>query len=136
MDLSYSKINDSSIETLAPLIRNLKYLNLAQNNLTKKGAGFMAEILKEGADLNILILDENDLCNEGVLTIISALNNNYKLHSLSLNEVNVGDSGKIISSLVNNISIAKFSLLGTDDTTSVNDIVNLLKKNNYITSLR
>jgi len=138
LDLSYSKIQDSAMKTLAPVIRGLKYLNLTYTNLRDEGAHYIAKALEEGTSLNILILNDNIFSDEGALKIISALHNNYTLHSLSLNQIYSiikcdSDSEKIISALISNVSLSKLGLLCGNF--NINDVVNLLNKNKNITSL-
>jgi Ran GTPase-activating protein (RanGAP) involved in mRNA processing and transport len=138
LNLASNQIDDSGIEALASVMHNLKALNLSNNQITAKGASFLAEALKEGAALNVLILNNNPLQIDGVLEILSALKNNFALHSLGLKSVSIGDAQveQIVLILLENIGIARLDL-GSNGiyTNGAKHIVTLLKGNTPLSSL-
>ncbi len=80
------ELEDDDIDTLLNAgLGNIKYLVLADNNLSNNSAHMFSRILtKSELELKELDLSANEISNDGVLEIIKSLKSNEKLLSLKI----------------------------------------------------
>ena len=109
----------------------LSFLNLENNNITKKGSQYISKILIESPFINCLSLKNNSLDNDGVNKIISLINlENSNLISLNLSNTKIDEKAlKIIAEKINtDFSIQKLILSNNNFKNGGNYIKNLLIK--------
>lgn len=109
--LDNNLITDEGVQTIANFLKKqntrLKVLSLAENTISDKGIGHIAEALKENTCLEVLNLDFNKIGSKGAIALSTVLSNpSSKLLLLSLNSNLIGLEGlQAISTQIKNNSV-------------------------------
>ena len=86
LDLSNQNLTDKNIKELIPFIKELKflnYINLSLNNLSHKSLELLSEIIPQFPFLEHIILDQNSFGDEGMIALSKGLSKLDNLKSLS-----------------------------------------------------
>ena len=138
LDLKNNKLGISSALILQALKNNSKLnaLNLSGNNLTKKVAKDLANVIKNNSGLVELYLSGNKLMSSAVV-ILQALQENCELKALHLQNNNM--TGQIAEDLANviknNFGLEELYLCHNKLNSSVTVILQALQKNSQLKSL-
>lgn len=100
-----NQVGDIGVIVLSDALRNnssaLKRLDLSQNGITDEGAEYLAQMLKINKILIYLTLSNNEISNQGLQSLASALqNDNNTLQRLSLTGNRLVDDS-CVDSLIN-----------------------------------
>ena len=138
LNLSKNQITDEGIEALASVLQHIITLDLSYNQITTAGAYFLAEGLKS-SHMRILVLDyNNSIGQEGAVAIVSALKENFSLHTLGIAGINLQHHGleTLLPFLIENIGISRIRLDQNNfNANSAELVARLITENGFITSL-
>jgi Ran GTPase-activating protein (RanGAP) involved in mRNA processing and transport len=89
LDLSHNRLSDEGIQILSEVLSlntcAIKELDLSSNGITDKGAEYLSNMLRKNRKLKSLILNKNDISNDGLIFLANALiHDNQKLKQLKL----------------------------------------------------
>ena len=77
LDLSYNRLSDEGVKIISKVLSLntcvLKELDLSSNGLTDESAEYLANMLRKNDKLEGLILNKNEIHNEGLILIANAL---------------------------------------------------------------
>jgi len=89
LDLSHNRLSDKGIEIISEVLSlntcALKEIDLSSNGITDQGAEYIANMLRKNRKLKALILNKNEITDNGLILLAHALvNDNKKLKQLKL----------------------------------------------------
>ncbi|CAF1223684.1 unnamed protein product [Rotaria sp. Silwood1] len=89
LDLSYNRISDRGVQMICTVLSSntcvLQDIDLSSNGITDKGAIYLANMLKNNHTLTTLVLNHNEITNDGLKSLVDALaHDNRKLIQLKL----------------------------------------------------
>jgi Ran GTPase-activating protein (RanGAP) involved in mRNA processing and transport len=89
LDLSYNHLSDKGVEIISKVLSLnncvLKEIDLSSNGITDKGAEYLSNMLRKNQKLKFLILNKNDITNNGLILLSNSLvNDNKKLKHLKI----------------------------------------------------
>ena len=88
------EINDNELSKLVESLKentNLKFLNLAKNNIDDEKAHKIAKIFEHNSGLENISFDQNPIKFKGIKSIVDRLSANTNLTKLSFNNCAIGD---------------------------------------------
>ena len=136
--LRYCLISDDIARVLySNLIKsNLKELHLGNNNLGPS-ATVILRALKEGTQLEVLDLDNNNMTGEVAEDLANVIKNNSNLRELGLRNTNLGPSATVILRALKVGTELKVLILNDDNMTGevAEDLANVIKNNSNLREL-
>lgn len=142
--VTFSRMNvgDDDVKEICEILvtygDNLKYLIMKNNKITSKGAGILAEWLKNKKSETIVYLcDNNDIGDEGFAMLIDAVVKNTNIKSLDVSNCGITDVGMAaLPCLVGNNSLDNLSIrYNTGITDASFPVLEGVIRSSYITSV-
>ncbi|XP_072537411.1 NACHT, LRR and PYD domains-containing protein 3 [Salminus brasiliensis] len=130
LDLSNSRLGDEAVKRLCPALKhsNLQTLNLRMCNLTPGCCEALGQMLS-GSKLRLLDLGANDLLDQGLTRLISALGmSSCRLQELSLENCSLSGAGIAVLSSAVSSSLAELQKLNLRGSRLAEDTLELLSQ--------
>ena len=149
ISLLHTRIGDDGVMVIAEYLQQytphpernpfgIEVLELPDNGITPRGAGYLGRVLTQNESLKKLNLDFNDLGDEGAVLLGDGCKWNSTLESLSLQYCNMGERGgeAVAKFIVRASSVKELSLRGNPlKPVGVTQIARSLAKNAYLVKL-
>ncbi|MCQ2815792.1 MAG: hypothetical protein MJ252_00855 [archaeon] len=139
--LTKNCLNDEEIKALCEYLKNnktVKYLSLADNQITTTSGYFFADALVKNKTIEILILNRNEVNDGGLTTMLNALKNNnksIKMLNLGDNDIQEEDFNSLVEYLNSNPPLTQLDISGNHiHPTTANTLGVALKKASHLES--
>lgn len=82
LDLSHNQLTDHGIQIISDVLSlnncSIKEIDFSSNNITDKGMEYISNMIRKNKRLKSLLLNKNDITNDGLILLGNALNNDNK----------------------------------------------------------
>ena len=138
LDMESNDLTEQEAVAISDMMMCLEELNISDNKLGDHGAELLSERITNTKTLRVLKISYNNIGPSGTTAIANALSNNTSLEELYISDNTfIGqDAAKALgSAIINNKTLKRLSLHGTEDKELAMIIIRCLYNNNIITEL-